>query len=85
MVTNLNKDKILGLLLLVSSPVFLLFYGWLLFFSPFEIFIIELTVFLIISLFFIVFVWVGYTIIKISFTKNRKNQIENSEASIKST
>jgi hypothetical protein len=79
MVPDLNKDKLLGFLLITLSPAFLLIYGWLLFLSPFEIITLEITVFLIIAALLVVFAWVGYTVAIASLAKPTKIQAEKFE------
>lgn len=60
---NLNKDKALGLLILTASLGAILLYGWLLFFSQWALFALELTFFIAIVLVLGIISWIGYTLV----------------------
>jgi predicted DNA-binding transcriptional regulator len=60
---KLNKDKALGLLILMASLGTTLLYGWLLFFSQWALFALELTFFIAITLVLGIISWIGYTLV----------------------
>jgi predicted DNA-binding transcriptional regulator len=58
----LNKDRILGLSVLVASLISLVLYGWLLFISQWSMLALELTCFIAIALVLGIIAWIGYTL-----------------------
>jgi len=57
----MNRDKIIGLLILIGSILGIIIYAWLLFFiSP--IIVIQITLFIAVSAILIILSWIGYTL-----------------------
>ena len=57
----MNKDKIIGLLILIGSILGIIIYAWLLFFiSP--IIVIQITLFIAVSAILAILSWIGYTL-----------------------
>jgi predicted DNA-binding transcriptional regulator len=57
----MNKDRIIGLLILIGSILGIIIYAWLLFFiSP--IIVIQITLFIAISVILLILSWIGYTL-----------------------
>jgi predicted DNA-binding transcriptional regulator len=57
----MNKDKIIGLLILIGSILGIIIYAWLLFFiSP--IIVIQTTLFIAVSIILLILSWIGYTL-----------------------
>jgi predicted DNA-binding transcriptional regulator len=57
----MNKDKIIGLLILIGSVLGIIIYAWLIFFiSP--IIVIQITLFIAVSAILAILSWIGYTL-----------------------
>jgi predicted DNA-binding transcriptional regulator len=57
----MNKDKIIGLLILIVSILGIIIYAWLIFFiSP--IIVIQITLFIAVSAILAILSWIGYTL-----------------------
>lgn len=58
---DLNRDRMLGISILVASVAGVLVYGWLLFFSQWGILALQLTGFIAIAAVSAIVAWIGYT------------------------
>jgi len=58
----LNKDRMLGVLVLTGSLAGVVIYGWLMFFSQWAMFALQLTVFVVVVAVFGLTAWIGYTL-----------------------
>lgn len=58
----MNKDRIIGIGMMVVSVVVILIYGWLVFLSDLAILILKLTGFVAIVAVFGILAWIGYTL-----------------------
>jgi len=58
----LNKDQILGGALLIIGIAGIIIYGWLVFFSAWQMFVIQLTAFIAIAAVLAIIAWIGYTL-----------------------
>jgi predicted DNA-binding transcriptional regulator len=57
----MNKDRIIGLLIFIGSILGIIIYAWLLFFiSP--IIVIQITLFIAVSVILAILSWIGYTL-----------------------
>lgn len=58
----MNRDKVIGGLLLVVSAVIIVVYGWLVFTTIWWEFVLKITGFLAIAALFGILGWIGYTL-----------------------
>ncbi|MEM0100959.1 MAG: hypothetical protein QW272_05675 [Candidatus Methanomethylicaceae archaeon] len=58
----MNKDQILGGALLIIGIAGIIIYGWLVFFSAWQMFVIQLTAFIAIAAVLAIIAWIGYTL-----------------------
>ena len=59
---KMNKDQVLGALLLLGGVVGILLYGWLVFFSQWGFLLLQLTGFIAITGILGILAWIGYTL-----------------------
>lgn len=55
-------DRALGVILLIGSILGILVYGWLVFISPWSIFVIQITAFIALAVVLGIVAWIGYTL-----------------------
>ncbi|PUA33207.1 MAG: transcriptional regulator [Zestosphaera tikiterensis] len=58
----MNKDKMVGITLLIGSIVVILVYGWLVFLSEYWKIVLQLTGFIAVAGVFGILAWIGYTL-----------------------
>jgi len=58
----MHRDRAVGIGLLVVGIVGILLYGWLVFFSPWSAFVIQLTAFVAVAAVLGILAWVGYAL-----------------------
>ena len=58
----MNKDQILGALLLVGSVIGILLYGWLVFLTVWGLLVLQLTGFVAVAGVLGILAWIGYTL-----------------------
>nr|KJR73121.1 MAG: transcriptional regulator [Thermoproteus sp. AZ2] len=58
----MHRDRVVGAGLVVVGVVGILLYGWLVFFSPWQTFILQLTAFVVVAAVLGILAWVGYTL-----------------------
>jgi len=58
----MSKDQAIGGILLVVSIVVILAYGYLVFFSQWSLFVLQLTGFIAVTGVFAILAWIGYTL-----------------------
>ncbi len=58
----MHRDKATGLALMAVGIVGILVYGWLIFFSPWTTFILQLTAFVAVGAVLAILAWVGYAL-----------------------
>jgi len=58
----MSRDRAVGVGLIAVGVVGILVYGWLVFFSPWQVLILQLTVFVAVAAVFGVLTWVGYAL-----------------------
>ncbi|MEM4608035.1 MAG: hypothetical protein QXI57_00115 [Candidatus Methanomethylicaceae archaeon] len=58
----MNKDQVLGGALLIIGIAGIIIYGWLVFFSAWQMFVIQLTAFIAIAAVLAIIAWIGYTL-----------------------
>jgi predicted DNA-binding transcriptional regulator len=58
----MHRDRVVGAGLVVVGVVGILLYGWLVFFSPWQTFILQLTAFVAVAAVLGILAWVGYTL-----------------------
>ncbi|ACB40805.1 transcriptional regulator [Pyrobaculum neutrophilum] len=58
----MHRDKAVGLGLVAAGIVGIVLYGWLVFFSPWQLFILQLTAFAAVAAVLGILAWVGYAL-----------------------
>jgi predicted DNA-binding transcriptional regulator len=58
----MNKDQALGLLLFLGSVVGAVLYLWLVFLSPWQMLVLQVTAFLAVGFVLFILGWIGYTL-----------------------
>ena len=58
----MHRDKAIGVGLMVVGVIGILLYGWLVFFSPWQLFILQLTAFVAVAAVLGILAWVGYAL-----------------------
>ncbi|MEM1548348.1 MAG: transcriptional regulator [Thermoproteota archaeon] len=58
----MNKDQALGLLLFLGSVVGAVLYLWLVFLSPWQMLVLQVTAFLAVGFILFIMGWIGYTL-----------------------
>ena len=58
----MSRDRAVGVGLMAVGVIGILLYGWLVFFSPWQVLILQLTVFVAVAAVFGVLTWVGYAL-----------------------
>ncbi|MBO3800349.1 MAG: transcriptional regulator [Candidatus Brockarchaeota archaeon] len=58
----MNKDQALGLLLFLGSVVGAILYMWLVFLSPWQMLVLQLTAFFAVGFILFILGWIGYTL-----------------------
>lgn len=58
----MNRDAMIGILLMVASVVGIVAYNWLLFFSEWAIIVLKITAFLAVTGLLAILAWIGYTL-----------------------
>ena len=56
------RDKAIGVGLMAVGVIGILLYGWLVFFSPWQVFILQLTAFVAVAAVLGILAWVGYAL-----------------------
>jgi predicted DNA-binding transcriptional regulator len=77
----MNKDQALGLLLFLGSVVGAILYLWLVFLSPWQMLVLQVTAFLAVGFVLFILGWIGYTLA----TTPPPKPIEEIEKEIEST
>jgi predicted DNA-binding transcriptional regulator len=58
----MHRDKVIGVGLMAVGVIGILVYGWLVFFSPWQTFILQLTAFVAVAVVLGILAWVGYAL-----------------------
>jgi len=58
----LNRDQLLGGLLLAVSIIVIIVYGWVLFFTQWSILLMQITAFIAVAAVLGILAWIGYTL-----------------------
>ena len=58
----MNRDQVIGVLILLGSVLGILLYGWMVFLSPWVIIVLELTGFIAVAGVLGILAWIGYTL-----------------------
>jgi predicted DNA-binding transcriptional regulator len=58
----MHRDKVIGVGLMAVGVIGILLYGWLVFFSPWQVFILQLTAFVAVAAVLGILAWVGYAL-----------------------
>jgi len=58
----LNRDQVIGALILVASVIGIIVYGWVLFFTEWAILLLQLTGFVAVAAVLGILAWIGYTL-----------------------
>jgi predicted DNA-binding transcriptional regulator len=62
MLSGMNRDQAIGWILAVASAIVIVLYGWLVFFTSWDILLLKLTGFIAIAGVFGILAWIGYTL-----------------------
>jgi predicted DNA-binding transcriptional regulator len=58
----MHRDRAIGVGLMAVGVIGILLYGWLVFFSPWQVFILQLTAFVAVAAVLGILAWVGYAL-----------------------
>ncbi len=58
----MNRDQVIGALILVASVIGIIVYGWILFFTEWAILLLQLTGFVAVAAVLGILAWIGYTL-----------------------
>ncbi len=58
----MHRDKAIGIGLMAVGVIGILLYGWLVFFSPWQTFVLQLTAFVAVAAVLGILAWVGYAL-----------------------
>ncbi|AFA39573.1 MAG: transcriptional regulator [Pyrobaculum sp.] len=58
----MHRDKAVGAVLMAVGIVGILLYGWLVFLSPWQMLILQLTAFVAVAAVLVILAWVGYAL-----------------------
>ena len=58
----MNRDRAIGVGLMAVGVIGILLYGWLVFFSPWQVLILQLTAFVAVAAVLGILAWVGYAL-----------------------
>ena len=58
----MNRDQVIGALILVASVIGIIVYGWVLFFTEWTILLLQLTGFVAVAAVLGILAWIGYTL-----------------------
>ena len=58
----MNRDQVIGALILVASVIGIIVYGWVLFFTEWAILLLQLTGFVAVAAVLGILAWIGYTL-----------------------
>jgi len=58
----LNRDQLLGGILLAVSIIVIIVYGWILFFTQWSILLMQITAFIAVAGILGILAWIGYTL-----------------------
>lgn len=61
-VCSLNRDRIIGILLMVISIITILAYAWMLFFTPWTVLLMQITLMIAVAGVLGILAWIGYTL-----------------------
>lgn len=57
----MEKDRAIGAIILLVSILVIIVYGWLLFFTVWELIVLKITVFVALALILAILAWIGWT------------------------
>ena len=75
----MNRDRLLGFLILAASIIGVVAFGWLLFFTRWALLALQITVFIAVAAVLAILGWIGYTLATTPMPK----PIEEMEKSLK--
>jgi len=58
----LNRDQVIGALILAASVIGIVLYGWILFFTKWTILLLQITGFVTVTAILGILAWIGYTL-----------------------
>ncbi|MCS7125702.1 MAG: transcriptional regulator [Aigarchaeota archaeon] len=58
----MNRDMLIGLLILIGSIIGIIIYNWLLFFTDWGMIVLKVTAFIAVTGVLAVLAWIGYTL-----------------------
>ena len=58
----MNRDQLVGALILIASIIGILVYGWIVFFTEWALMLLQLTGFIAVAAVLGILAWIGYTL-----------------------
>ena len=58
----MNRDQLVGVLILIASIIGILVYGWIVFFTEWALILLQLTGFIAVAAVLGILAWIGYTL-----------------------
>ena len=58
----MNRDQVIGALILVASVIWIIVYGWILFFTEWTTLLLQITGFVAVAAVLGILAWIGYTL-----------------------
>ena len=58
----MNRDQLVGALILIASIIGILVYGWIVFFTEWALILLQLTGFIAVAVVLGILAWIGYTL-----------------------
>ena len=58
----MNRDQLVGALILIASIIGILVYGWIVFFTEWALILLQLTGFIAVAAVLGILAWIGYTL-----------------------
>ena len=58
----MNRDQVIGALILAASMIGIVIYGWILFFTEWKILLLQITGFVAVAAILGILAWIGYTL-----------------------
>ena len=59
---GMNRDQLVGALILIASIIGILVYGWIVFFTEWALILLQLTGFIAVAAVLGILAWIGYTL-----------------------
>ena len=57
----MEKDQLIGLIILICSTIGIIVYGWLLFYTDNTVLVLQITAFFAVAFLLVILAWIGWT------------------------